>query len=217
MRVVFCVSGNGLLFRAAVARRAELAIEPALLVARPNAAADLEDFCAAHGVPIHRFARIPREAFDRTISEVCIGANADLVSLTFDRIIPPAVVAHYARRIINVHPSLLPSFAGTNGAADTLKNGARFGGATIHEVVDEVDAGPIIAQCAVATIPGESAEAFGKRMFRLLEPMYLQVLKWYAEGRVGHDDAGRVVIRGARYGELPIAPSLEAFTPRESV
>lgn len=212
MRVGFCVSGTGLLFRASVARRKELGIEPVFLVARPNAAADLEEVCAAAGVPIVRLARMPREEFDRTLTKICIDGNADLVSLTFDRIVPPELVRHYAQRMINIHPSLLPAFAGMGGVADTLNAGARFGGATIHEVVDAVDAGPIVAQCVAATIPGESPEAFGKRMFRLLEPMYLQVLKWYADGRVGHDDAGRVVVRDARYGELPIAPALEDFS-----
>ncbi|HVE73186.1 MAG TPA: formyltransferase family protein [Thermoanaerobaculia bacterium] len=211
LRVGFCVSGVGLLFRTAVQRRAELGIDPVLLVARPNAAQDLEQFCALHGVPMVRLAKMPREEFNETLSRVCIDAHADLFSLSFDRIIPPDLVRCYRQRMINVHPSLLPAFPGTSGTADTLARGARFGGATIHEVVDEVDAGPIVAQCVLATIPGESLDAFRLRLFVYLEPMYLQVLKWYAEGRVGHDEAGRVVVRDARYGELPVAPSLESF------
>ena len=210
-RVGFCVSGVGLLFREAVRRRNELGIEPVLLIARPNAADDLDEFCAKENVPMVRMPKMPREEFDREFSSLCIGANADLFSVTFDRIVPPDVVRHYERRMINIHPSLLPAFSGTSGTYDTLMSGARFGGATIHEIVDVVDAGPIVAQCVLATIPGETLDAFRLRLFEFLEPMYLQVLKWYAEGRVGHDSAGRVVVQGARYGELPIAPSLEAF------
>jgi phosphoribosylglycinamide formyltransferase-1 len=211
MRVGFCVSGVGLLFRAAVQRREELGIEPRLLIARPNSAPDLEEFCTAHDVPMVRLPKLPREEFNRTFSDLCIGADADLFSVTFDRIVPPNVVQHYAHRMINIHPSLLPAFAGTNGTHDTLEAGARFGGATIHEIVDTVDAGPIVAQCVLATVPGEALDAFRLRLFELLEPMYLQVMKWYAEGRVGHDEAGRVVVRGATYGVLPIAPALESF------
>ncbi|HEX9985179.1 MAG TPA: formyltransferase family protein [Thermoanaerobaculia bacterium] len=205
-RVGFCVSGNGLLFRAAVTRATELGIVPSLLIARPKAAADLEAFCETHGVPMTRLPILTREAFDAQLTDLCLGSPLDLLALTFDRIIPPAVVAHYARRMINVHPSLLPAFPGTNGLVDTLASGARFGGATIHEVVDAVDAGPIVAQAVVPTIPGESPEEFGRRMYALLEPMFLQVLRWYAERRVEHDSDGRVVVRGARYGVLPVSP-----------
>jgi phosphoribosylglycinamide formyltransferase-1 len=211
LRVGFCVSGVGLLFRAAVQRRAEIGIEPVLLIARPNAAPDLEEFCASHGVRMVRLPKMPRDEFNRTFSDLCIGAAADLFSVTFDRIVPPDVVRHYQQRMINIHPSLLPAFPGTSGTYDTLAAGVRFGGATIHEIVDAVDAGPIVAQCVLATIPGESLDAFRLRLFPLLEPMFLQVMKWYSEGRVGHDEAGRVIVRDGRYGELPVAPALESF------
>jgi len=97
------------------------------------------------------------------------------------------------------------------GMERTLASGARFGGATIHDVVDEVDAGAIIAQAVVATIPGETLADYGRRVYRLLEPMFLQVMAWYAEGRVERDGGGRIVVRNARYGSLPVSPALERF------
>ena len=197
MRVAFCVSGHGSLFRAAVSRAAEVGIEPVLLVMETKAAPDLDRL----GVPAVRVEKIAQ------LGPALDDAQPDLVVLTFDRIVPGDVVARH--RMVNVHPALLPSFAGMRGMERTLESGAAFGGATMHEVIEEVDAGPIVAQCVVGTIPGEPLEDYGRRVYALLEPMYLQVLRWYAEGRVGRD--GKV--RDARYGALPINPAPERFAP----
>ncbi len=215
MRIGFCVSGNGSLFRAAVTHRDELSIEPRLLVTETKASPDLEAFCAQNDLQCVRLDPADRPAFDRELTRALIEAELDLIALTFDRVLPPEVVRHYAGRVINVHPALLPAFQGMRGMERTLASGARFGGATLHEVVDEVDAGAIIAQAVIATVPGETLADYGRRVYRLLEPMYLQVIGWYAEGRVERDGSGRIVIRGARYGTLPISPALERFEPRE--
>jgi phosphoribosylglycinamide formyltransferase-1 len=211
----FCVSGQGSLFRAAVANRQALSIDSALLAIETKAAADLDAFASRNGVHCVRLDPADRPAFDRDMTALLIDAALDLLVLTFDRVLPPSLVQHYAGRIINVHPALLPAFAGMHGMRRTLASGARFGGATIHEVVDEVDAGPIVVQAVVATVPGEAATEYGRRVYELLEPMYLQAIGWYAEGRVEHDAEGRVVIRGARYGALPVSPALERFGLRE--
>ena len=209
MRAGFCVSGNGSLFRAAVLHRVALPIEPLLVVAETKAAPDLETFSSQNGLRCVRLDPADRPAFDRALTETLIGADLDLIALTFDRVLPPEVVRHYAGRVINVHPALLPAFAGMRGMERTLASGVRFGGATIHDVIDEVDAGAIIAQAIVATIPGETIDSYGRRVYELLEPMFLQVLGWYAAGRVERDAAGRIVVRDARYGTLPVSPALE--------
>jgi phosphoribosylglycinamide formyltransferase-1 len=207
----FCVSGHGSLFRAAIANREALSIDLALLAIETKAAADLDGFASDHGVRCVRLDPEDRPAFDRDLTALLIDAALDLIVLTFDRVLPPPLVRHYAGRIINVHPALLPAFAGMHGMRRTLASGARFGGATIHEVVDEVDAGPIVAQAVVATVPGEEPAEYGRRLYGLLEPMYLQVIGWYGEGRIGRDAEGRVVVRGARYGTVPVSPALERF------
>ncbi len=213
VRAGFCVSGNGSLFRAAVARREELSIEPRLLVAKTKAEGDLEMFASRNGLRCVRLDPADRPAFDRELTRVLIEAELDLVVLTFDRVLPPEVVRHYAGRVINVHPALLPAFPGMHGMRRTLASGARFGGATIHEVVDEVDAGAIIAQAVVATVPEETLAEYGRRVYEVLEPMFLQVIAWYAEGRVERSGE-RIVIRDARYGTLPVSPALERFGSR---
>jgi phosphoribosylglycinamide formyltransferase-1 len=210
MRAGFCVSGQGSLFRAAVRRRSETGAEPALLVLEAKAAADLEALAAANGIPAVRLDPRDRAAFERALTSALVDAKLDLVALTFDRILPPPLVAAYARRIINVHPSLLPAFAGNRGIERTLESGVRIGGATIHEVVDAVDAGPIVAQAAVEIAPQDT---YGARLYALLEPMFLEVLRWYAEGRVTRDDRDHITVRGARYDALPVVPALERFAP----
>jgi phosphoribosylglycinamide formyltransferase-1 len=208
MKVAFCVSGRGSLFRAAVSQAEAIGIRPVLLVTETKSSTELDAFARDHGVRQVRLDPNPRDAFDRDLARVLQEADADLISLTFDRILPAEIVRAHAGRIINVHPALLPAFAGTHGIERTLESGARFGGATVHEVIDEVDAGPVIAQAVLGTIPGESPDDYGRRMYALLEPMFLTVLGWYADGRVEHDAAGRVVVRGAVYGTLPVNPTL---------
>lgn len=210
-RTGFCVSGNGSLFRAAVRRREDLRIQPALLILETKSSGDLEDLAAANGIASVRLDPRDRAAFDEQLTERLIAADLDLVVLTFDRILPARAVAALSPRLINVHPALLPAFAGMRGIERTLASGVRIGGATVHEVVEEVDAGPIIAQAAVEVMAEDTPQTYGARMYARLEPMFLQVLRWYTEGRVEHDDHGRVVIRDARYDSLPIVPALEHF------
>jgi len=208
-RVGFCVSGAGRLFRAAVRRQDELAIQPALLVAGPHADADLELFCADHGMPMVRVVAGPRERFAHQITRACIDAELELLCLTFDRILPAELVKHYRGRIINTHLSLLPAFKGLRPLSKALTAGAQVVGATIHEVVEAVDSGPIIAQCARAVERMDTESTLGSRLFELVRPMFLQVIAWYAADRIVRDDHGRLWVRGARYGQLPIVPAVE--------
>jgi phosphoribosylglycinamide formyltransferase-1 len=209
VKVGFCVSGRGSLFRAAVSQAERIGIEPSILVTENTASPDLDAFAREHGVAHVRLEHQPRDASDRELVRVLLGSQLDLIALTFDRILPTDLVHAYERRIINVHPALLPAFAGMRGIERTLESGARFGGATVHEVIDAVDAGPIVAQAVVPTMPGESQHEYGGRMYALLEPMFLAVLRWYTEGRIEHDAAGQVIVRGAKYGVLPVSPIVE--------
>ena len=212
-RVGFCVSGEGRLFRSAVRWRHRLGIQPALLVATDRADPQLESFCREFEVPFTCLHVQPRETFTRDITRVCIGAQVDLLCLTFDRILPDALVQHYRGRIINTHFSLLPAFPGVRPLSDALDAGARFVGATIHEVDQHVDGGAIVAQCMLPVERADTRESLGRRVFSLARPMYLQVLAWYAAGRVERDPHGRVWIRDGRYGLAPMSPALEREFP----
>jgi phosphoribosylglycinamide formyltransferase 1 len=213
LRVGFCVSGGGRLFRAAANQAARLNIVPVLAVGETGCSGELEDFCAQRQITFTRLDAQDRTRFNSDLTRLCIDAQLDLLCLTFDRIIPPALVAHYRGRVINVHMGLLPAFKGTNALRQAVEFGARFAGATIHEVDEQVDHGAVIAQCVVGIRRGETAETIGGRLFGLLRLMFLQVLHWYSSGRVTRDEQGRVWIRDAVYGELPVSPALEDSFP----
>jgi phosphoribosylglycinamide formyltransferase-1 len=208
-RVAFCVSGNGHLFRSAVLQHENLSIEPALLILDQKANEDIDDFAAKHGVRCERLGVSPRDQFDDQLQELLTQAEPDLISLTFDWLLPEKTVSRFSGRLINVHPALLPAFSGMNALKRTCASGSRFAGATIHEVDEGVDTGAIIAQCVLGLRRNENESEFGRRLFVLLRVMYLQVLAWYSSGRISHDDSGCVWVRDAVYGELPISPAIE--------
>ena len=213
-RLGFCASGNGYLVRAAILQRHRLGVEPSLVVGETSTSRELEEFCDFHNVPFVRIARSSRSEFDNEVQRVCVDAQLDLLSLsTFNKIVPPGLVQHYSPRIINCHPALLPAFKGFHGFQESASSDARFFGMTIHEVTESVDDGPIIAQTIVATRRGETTETLGKRIYGQLRLMYLQVVSWYVQNRVEHDDSGHIYVRDAVYGELPTSPSVEESFP----
>ncbi len=106
-----------------------------------------------------------REAFDAALMAKVDAFSPDLVVLAgFMRILTPAFVAHYAGRLINIHPSLLPAFAGLNTHQRAIDAGCRFAGATVHQVTAELDQGRILAQAVVPILPGDTAHSLGARV-----------------------------------------------------
>ncbi len=213
-RVGFCVSGGGHLFRAAAANADQLIVVPALVVLDAHAQQDLEGFCRDRKIRCVRLPQgLPTELFNEKITSLCADADLDLLCLTFDRILPPELVNQYRGRIINVHMGLLPAFKGRNALQRSISSNVRYAGATIHEVDDQVDHGAQVAQCIVGIRRNETAEQLGSRLFNMLRLMFLQVIAWYSCGRVFKDDGGRVWVRDAVYGEIPISPSIEMDFP----
>ena len=213
VRVGFCVSGNGHLARAAILHKRKLRIDPVVVAGEATTSVELEGFCRDQGVRFERVQGHTRQEFNERLTTLCIGEDLGLMTLTFNKILPPPLVAHYSHRIINMHPALLPAFKGFHGFAESVSSGARFSGATLHEVVDAVDAGPIIAQTVIGLRHGEPAESVGRRLFGPLRQMYLQVLSWYVEGRIEYTSEGHIVVRDAIYGEFPTSPSVEQAFP----
>jgi phosphoribosylglycinamide formyltransferase-1 len=207
--VGFCVSGRGQLARAAIEHAGDLGILPKLMILDEPAAMDLEPFCESHNVTALRLTRKPREHFDVSLYNACAEADLNLLVLTFDRIIRPPLIKLYNEKIINVHPSILPAYVGANALERSCYSGVRFGGATIHEVTEGLDEGPIICQCALALNRDESPVDFGKRLYPYLKAMYLQTIMWYAAGLVFKDDKGKIWIRDANYGSHPVSPQID--------
>ena len=107
----------------------------------------------------------PREAFDTAlIKEIDQHAPALVVLAGFMRILTPMFVAHYEGRLINIHPSLLPAFPGLHTHQRAIEAGCKFAGATVHQVNDELDHGPILAQAIVPIMEGDTAEGLAARV-----------------------------------------------------
>ena len=114
--------------------------------------------------------------------------GAELIVLGgFDRILSSAWVDAYPNRILNVHPSLLPAFAGgmnPKPQQDALQAGVKIAGCTVHIATDDVDAGPIIAQAAVPVLADDTVDTLAKRILAQEHRLLPQVVGWFAEGRV---------------------------------
>jgi phosphoribosylglycinamide formyltransferase-1 len=106
-----------------------------------------------------------REDFDAALMQRIDQYQPALVVLAgFMRILTPGFVAHYAGRLLNIHPSLLPAFPGLHTHQRALDAGCKFAGCTVHEVTQELDAGPILEQAVVPVLPDDTAETLAARV-----------------------------------------------------
>ncbi len=106
-----------------------------------------------------------REAFDAALMAAIDAHQPVLVVLAgFMRILTPAFVEHYAGRLLNIHPSLLPAFPGLHTHRRAIEAGCRFAGATVHQVTAELDHGPILAQAVVPVLPGDDEHSLAARV-----------------------------------------------------
>jgi phosphoribosylglycinamide formyltransferase-1 len=125
-----------------------------------------------------------REAFERALDGELRTQRIDLVCLAgFMRRLTPWFVARWSGRMLNIHPSLLPQFKGLHTHRRALEAGAKRHGATVHFVVPEVDAGPIVAQDSVAVREGDTEETLAERVLEVEHRIYPRALRAVAEGR----------------------------------
>lgn len=136
-------------------------------------------------------ARLSEEAED-TIIALVREFRVDLVCLAgFMRILGPKFVGSFRRRIMNIHPSLLPAFPGLKVQAKALEYGVKFSGATVHFVDEGVDTGPIIVQAVVPVMAGDTEQSLSERILMEEHRIYPEAVQLFAEGRLRID--GRVV------------------------
>lgn len=130
-----------------------------------------------------------REAFDVELARVIDGFEPDVVALAgFMRILTPQFVRHYAGRIVNVHPSLLPAFPGLHTHQRALAAGCKVVGATVHLVTDGLDSGPILIQAVVAVQPGDTESDLAARVLAKEHVIYPQAVRWMIEGTLKIQD-----------------------------
>jgi len=141
-------------------------------------------------------AHATREAFDAELAAAIERLAPDLVLLAgFMRILTPEFIARFPRRILNIHPSLLPAFPGLHTHRRALEAGVKLHGCTVHLVTPELDSGPIVAQAAVPVLRGDTEETLAARVLEAEHRVYPQVVRWFLEDRVEFLDGDIVQIR----------------------
>jgi phosphoribosylglycinamide formyltransferase 1 len=198
--VVVLLSGSGSNFAAivAAARAGALPVDIRAAVSDRPAAFGLER-ARAFGIPAEVVA--VGDYPDRATHDAALAARIDVfrpalvVCAGYLRIFTPAFVAHYADRMLNIHPSLLPEFRGLDTHRRALEAAARWHGCSVHFVTDELDGGPLVAQAPVAVLPGDSVATLSARVHRAEHKLYPTVIGWFATGRL-RSSGGRVILDG---------------------
>ena len=122
-----------------------------------------------------------REGFERKIDSALRARKIDIVALAgFMRVLTPFFVRAWAGRLVNIHPSLLPKYPGTNTHARALEAGDTEHGATVHVVVEQVDAGGVIGQARMAILPGDTPATLAERVLALEHDLYPRCLAKFA-------------------------------------
>ncbi|QNA91146.1 phosphoribosylglycinamide formyltransferase [Massilia sp. Dwa41.01b] len=196
--IVILISGRGSNMEAIV-RALEAEGWPARVAAvisnRPDAAglgfAEARDIATAV-VPSKGFAT--RSEFDAALQRQIDRFAPDLVVLAgFMRILTAPFVEHYAGRMLNIHPSLLPAFPGLDTHEQALAAGVREHGATVHFVTAELDHGPVVAQARVAVLPGDTADSLAARVLVEEHKLYPMAVRLFVEDRL-RIEQGEVIV-----------------------
>ncbi len=189
MRVGVLVSGRGSNLGALIADAAQPGAPYRLVVVVSNrGSAPALDRARAAGIPA---IVVERKGFDSRAAQqgemVCVlrQHSVELVVMAgFDQILEPEVIAAFAGRILNVHPSLLPAFAGTlHAQRAALEHGVKVTGCTVHLVTDEVDGGPIVLQAAVPVFDGDTEASLSARILAQEHRLLPQAVRLMAGGR----------------------------------
>ncbi len=193
--VVILISGRGSNMRSIV--EAGLAANVRAVISNRPDAGGLA-YAREHGIAtavVDHTQHPDRAAFDHALAQEIDRHAPDLVVLAgFMRILTPGFVEHYAGRMINIHPSLLPAFTGLHTHRRAIEAGCRIAGVTVHFVTGELDGGPIIAQTAVPVLAGDDEATLAARVLAQEHLLYPRVVRWFLEERLTLQH-GRAVLR----------------------
>jgi len=171
--------------RAIVEARTGLEVK-AVISNRPEAAG--LDWARAQGIAtrvVDHHASPTREAYDERLGAAIEGYAPDLVLLAgYMRILTDGLVRRYERRMLNIHPSLLPAFRGLDTHRRALAAGVKLHGATVHVVTPALDDGPIVIQGAVPVMAADTEETLAARVLEVEHRIYPQAVRWFLEDRI---------------------------------
>lgn len=189
-RVAILISGRGSNMTALIeaAKAQDFPAEIVLVVSNKADAGGLE-IAAQHGIATAVIESRPfgkdREAFERALQDKLTASGIDLVCLAgFLRLLTPWFVRQWEGRMLNIHPALLPAYRGLHTHERALADGVKIHGATVHFVVPEMDAGPIVMQGAVAVRADDTAETLAARVLAVEHQIYPDALRLVASGGI---------------------------------
>ncbi|MCP4616403.1 MAG: phosphoribosylglycinamide formyltransferase [Bradyrhizobium sp.] len=189
-RVAILISGRGSNMAALIeaANAADFPAEIAVVIANRAEAGGL-DRARASGIATEVIESKPfgkdRAAFEKVLEQALAQHRVELICLGgFMRLFTAGFAQRWYGRMLNIHPSLLPSFPGLDPHGQALKAGARISGATVHFVIPETDAGPIVMQGAVPVRGDDTAEALSERILAVEHRIYPEALRLLASGRL---------------------------------
>lgn len=189
-RVAILISGGGSNMLALVrAMNGDFPARACLVLSNDPNAGGLAK-AAALGVPTaavdHKPFRGDRAAFEAALLEPLLAARPDVICLAgFMRILTPAFIDRFQGRMLNIHPSLLPKYPGLHTHQRALDAGDSQAGCTVHQVIADLDAGPVLGQAAVPIEPGDTAETLAARVLVQEHRLYPAVLRRFIEGTPG--------------------------------
>lgn len=192
-RVVVLISGRGSNLSALIAAQ----IPVVAVLSNRIDAMGLSD-AKAHGIVTQ--CVLPRdypnrESYDGALRDCIDVYQPDVVLLAgFMRILSAEFVAYYQGRLLNIHPSLLPSYPGLDTHARALADGVKIHGCTVHFVTPTLDSGPIVVQAAVPVRVGDTAEILAERVLAAEHVIYPQAVTWLLQGKLSIHDPGGVVV-----------------------
>lgn len=211
-QLVILISGRGSNMEAIARARIPGARIAAVIANRPDASglALAREF-GIEAIGLDHRAFDSREAFDAELAATIDRFAPDLVVLAgYMRILGESFVRRYEGRLLNIHPSLLPSFTGLNTHRRAIEAGVKFAGSTVHFVTAELDVGPIVAQAVVPVLDDDDEASLAARVLEQEHRLYPQVLRWFVEGRL-EVDGGRVRLR-----EPGVVPTGLIFPPADA-
>lgn len=189
LRIVVLISGNGSNLQAIIDDIHDDEIEAnivAVISNKPDAyGLQRAEQAGIDAIVVNSKDSTSREEYDQQLKQAIDHYQPDLVVLAgFMRILSDEFVNHYHGRLINIHPSLLPKYQGLNTHQRVIDAGDTHHGASVHFVIPELDAGPLILQAEVAIHNDDTAETLAQRVHTQEHIIYPLVIKWFAEGRV---------------------------------
>jgi phosphoribosylglycinamide formyltransferase-1 len=188
-RVAVLISGEGSNLQALIdaARAGRLGAQIVAVISNRSAARGL-DRARAAGIPARHVGAVrgqERAAYDATLAAELAAHGPDLLVLAgFMRILGAELVASFAGRMLNIHPSLLPAFPGLDTHRRVLEAGERRHGATVHFVTADLDAGPAILQYRLAVRAGDTVESLAQRVHVGEHIILPRAVSWFAAGRL---------------------------------